>query len=172
MSMSTERQQQQQQQLQLLDLRYNDICGVQGAQALSTYLSQSSLEILHLEGNELGDEGTEALCKSTTSMSSSLSLRELYLGQNKIGPIGGRALARSLPTLLSRVKKLYLDGNDIGTVGAKAFIDVLEEAMTDNEKVLEKLYVDNNGIAKDEAIRLGAALNSATMIGSSAFYQE
>lgn len=152
--------------IHLLDLRYNDL-GPKGASILCNYLQQASClcRILHLEGNALQDEGTKRLLPETLIV----GLQELYLGHNDIGPDGAFALASILPKL-PQLTKLYMDGNHIGSPGANAFRMSLEA--TADTKVLEKLYVDNNGVGKEEAIALGAALNSATVIGSSAFYSD
>jgi len=152
--------------IHLLDLRYNDL-GCNGASILCSYLQNPSClcRILHLEGNALQDEGAKRLLPET----SMVGLQELYLGHNQIGPDGAFAIAEALPNL-PQLTKLYMDGNEIGSSGASAFRMALE-AMGE-AKVLEKLYVDNNGVGKEEAIALGAALNSATVIGSGAFFSD
>ena len=155
-------------QLHILDLRYNDL-GPKGALFLGkNYLTNTNCmcQILHLEGNALHDEGVQNLfhCGTTTS-----ALQELYLGQNGIGSMGANCIAENL-CYFRHLNKLYLDGNKIGSIGAKSFRMALE-AMGE-KKVLTSLYVDNNGIEKEEAIRLGKALNSATMIGTSAFFAD
>ena len=152
-------------QLETLDLRYNDVAA-SGAAALSVFLREScpSCRVLHLEGNQLQDDGVAALQVGP-------NLRELYLGQNRIGPVGARVLAANLYAL----QKLHLEGNRIGPEGAEYFIEALEKAQRETSPdrvVLEKLYVDNNGIGKDGSVRLGKALNSATIIGIGAFFQD
>jgi Ran GTPase-activating protein (RanGAP) involved in mRNA processing and transport len=89
------------------------------------------------------------------------------LGQNNIGPAGASILAKALHE--ANLKKLYLEGNNIGDAGAKAFYEALE---TMENKTLQKLFCDNNGISKDEAIRLGRSLGSATVIGDGGIFQE
>lgn len=153
-------------QLHTLDLRYNDL-GPEGASLLGKYYLTNSncmCQILHLEGNALYDEGVQNLFHSGTTKS---VLQELYMGQNHLGSTGAKCIAENL-CYFRHLKKLYLDGNQIGSDGAKAFRMALE-AMGE-KKVLTSLYVDNNGIDKEEAIRLGKSLNSATMIGTSAFF--
>ena len=136
---------------QVLDLRYNDL----GPTAPLDALYQT--DQLHLEGNPLGDAGAAALVVS--------ECRELYIGQCELGSDGAAALAAQLAG--SRLEKLYLEGNRIGNTGA----DVLRQALLAGGHVLEKLYVDNNGLSKENALALGAAVNSATVIGDAAFYQ-
>ena len=157
--------------LQVLDLRYNDFGDNESV--LKTLLkSCSRLEKLYLEGNRLGDTGVLALLESVkNSDCACCHLRELYLGQNDIGPEGASTLAQALVNdgPLSACEKLYLEGNCIGPSGAQTFRQVLLEHKDTIR--LQKLYVDNNQIGKQDSIALGAALNSATVIGDSAFSQ-
>lgn len=149
------------QPLTTVDLRYNDI-STKGAAALGKLLQEEdcSWAFLYLEGNALGDDGLAALSLG--------QLTELYLGQNKIGPEGAASLGQALATP-NRLKKLYLEGNQIGSAGAKALYEVLESLP---EKKLEKLFCDNNGISKEDSIRLGRSLNSATFIGDGGLFQQ
>ena len=141
--------------LQVLDIRYNDLNGTSAGTALALLQSEK----LHLEGNPLGDAGAAALCLGQRC-------RELYAGQCEIGPQGAAALAEKLSG--SALEKLYLEGNHIGNAGA----DALRQALIQGDHKVEKLYVDNNGLSKENAIALGAAVNSATVIGDAAFFQE
>jgi hypothetical protein len=140
------------QPLQVLDLRYNDLEG--SSPALSALRSEK----LHLEGNPLGDAGPHALQLK--------DCRELYLGQCQIGPAGAAALGRAFTG--SCLQTVFLEGNKIGDRGAIS----LREALEQGSHSMEKLYVDNNGLSKEHAIALGSALNSATVIGDAAFFQD
>jgi hypothetical protein len=160
-----------------LDLRYNDM-GPEGIQEIANSLQSNGAtanrcywQVLYLEGNQVGDDGAIALADALSNQATTLSsyLRELYLGQNDIGPVGATALAKCLAH--TRLRKLYLEGNRIGSEGAKAFIEALQ-AMDPKAKTLEKLYVDNNGIDKREAVLLGKSLNSATMMGDGGLFQD
>lgn len=152
-------------QLTTLDLRYNDL-GTEGAAALAELLQQEGCmwRSLFLEGNQLKDDGVTALVSTSAKLG---PITELYLGQNQIGPVGAASLAQALPD--SALQKLYLEGNQIGNAGALALTVVLEE--TANHR-LEKLYADMNGIGKEESIRLGRSLNSATFIGDGGLFQD
>lgn len=88
------------------------------------------------------------------------------MGQCQIGPQGAASLADKLAG--SILEKLYLEGNHIGDAGA----DTLRQALLRGKHKVEKLYVDNNGLSKENALALGAAVNSATVIGDAAFYQD
>ena len=183
----------------VLDLRYTDLT-VADASALSRVLQESVwLQKLYLEGNALGDEGIQALLvlskkdddhHDTTTRNTITTnvchLRELYLGQNDIGPTGALILARAVSPIHSQqslsssscvlhlpvLEKLYLEGNRMGNAGAQAFHKVLVTWPKNTAKCLQKLYVDNNGMDKQQAIALGAALNSATVIGEGGLFQD
>jgi Ran GTPase-activating protein (RanGAP) involved in mRNA processing and transport len=144
-----------------LDLRYNDI-GPAGIAAFLSPLAEeaatpTTLEILHLEGNCLGDVGVAHLA---TSLLSQIKLRELYLGANSIGPDGATALAEA--AVRSSLTKLYLEGNHIGPDGAAAFTRALLEQSS--SVVLKHLFVDNNDIGKEVSQALARALNGDSMV--------
>lgn len=152
--------------LDMVALRYNDI-GPGGAAVLSELiLGGCSWNILYMEGNPLGDEGAKAMAKSLAN------LKEVYLGQTRIGIEGAKALATEVLSSESRLQKLYLEGNDLQDEGARAFWELLETKTDPNQRKLERLYVDNNGIHKDNMLRLGKALNSITMVGVGLEYQQ
>jgi Ran GTPase-activating protein (RanGAP) involved in mRNA processing and transport len=147
--------------MKLLDLRYNDI-GSSGAASIADYLikNANNLTHLYLEGNQIGDDGASAL--AVAIQDPKLPLQELFLGGNQIGPLGASNLAHALVTNTS-LQKLYLEGNCIGPEGAAAFTSVLKRMGTDSH--LKHLYVDNNGIGKEETMKLARALNCETVIG-------
>jgi len=151
--------------LDMVALRYNDI-GPGGAAVLSELiLGGCSWNILYMEGNPLEDEGAKAMAKSLAN------LKEVYLGQTKIGIEGAKSLASEVLSSESRLQKLFLEGNDLQDEGARAFWELLETKDPSKRK-LERLYVDNNGIHKDNMLRLGKALNSITMVGVGLEYQQ
>jgi hypothetical protein len=165
-----------------LDLRYNNITG-QGMTALcqTGFPHCTKLAILHLEGNQIGDDGCAALAScmvlrrqrhhmddtttasTTPPTTTSCRLEQLYLGANRIGPVGATHLAAMLRCECSLLTKLYLEGNHIGGDGAAAFCQALEDT-ANNTSVLQNLYVDNNDIGKEGSQRLTKALNNATVI--------
>lgn len=148
--------------LRKLDMRYTEMAGP-GCRALCEGLTQQGkVTHLYLEGNNLGDEGAQALAEMLKQ--EGCSLQELFLGANKIGPEGAAALA-SILTTNKTISKIYLEGNNIGPVGADAFTKALKEC--DGNTGLKHLFVDNNEIGKEGSKRLAAALNSSTAIGDS-----
>lgn len=149
-----------------LDLRYNDLSGEAMTKLMPTLSSNDSkLDILHLEGNSLKHDGSKAI---GTILSKTKSLRELYLGGNSISADGAKSLAEGLGQNLS-VQKLYLEGNAIGDEGADAFRKVLIDQTENKSKVLKHLYVENNGMGKEAAMKLGRALNSENLVEGSLF---
>jgi hypothetical protein len=149
-----------------LDLRYNDLSGDDMA-TLEPILSvdHSKIEIIHLEGNTLKCNGAKAI---GSIFANTKSLKEMYLGANSIGVDGAKHLAEGLRNNLT-VEKLYLDGNFIGNDGADAFREVLLDQTGRKCKVLKHLYVENNGMDKDAAMKLGRALNPENLIDGSLF---
>lgn len=159
--------------LKVLDLRYNDL----GSHVIQKWASLSSssfhfpqkLQVLHLEGNQLGDEGLISLLncfENQEEKQKQNDLRELYLSHNSIGDRSIQVLASFLSSsLFPSLTKISLDKNCIGGNGAKALLEVLPSTK------MEKLNVDNNsGIPKELAIQLGKALKGVTTIADGAFF--
>ena len=148
--------------IRVLDLRYNDI-GPEGCSVLSRIVgNHGNIKILHLEGNQISDDGAAALGQALSSPLCAVT--ELYLGDNGIGPTGASSLAGAMGSS-SALVKLYLEGNQIGPKGAAVFSAALE-GLNDvvGERVFRNLYVDNNGIGKVDMKRLANAINSETTI--------
>eukprot|EP00567_Pseudictyota_dubia_P004861 CAMPEP_0197451288 /NCGR_PEP_ID=MMETSP1175-20131217/28337_1 /TAXON_ID=1003142 /ORGANISM="Triceratium dubium, Strain CCMP147" /LENGTH=343 /DNA_ID=CAMNT_0042983945 /DNA_START=25 /DNA_END=1056 /DNA_ORIENTATION=+ len=149
-----------------LDLRYNDMSGLDIKTLEPVLLSEESkIEILHLEGNMLRCDGAKSIA---SMLAKTKSLKEIYLGANGIGVEGATFLAEGLKNNAS-LEKLYLEGNSIGSEGADAFRVVLLDQTERKCKFLKHLYVDNNGMGKDAAMKLGRALNSENLIPGSLF---
>lgn len=151
--------------LTTLDLRYNDI-GAKGMEALCVGLKQTNVELLYVEGNQIGDDGAVALSELIKDENGATSLREVFLGANQVQSKGAVEMASSLKNN-KVVSKIYLEGNNIGLAGAEAFSSVLEEL--DGNTGLKNLFVDNNNIGKAGSQRLANALNSESAIGGSLF---
>jgi Ran GTPase-activating protein (RanGAP) involved in mRNA processing and transport len=152
-------------ELCILDLRYNDLSGEDMEKLENSLTKDCKVSVLYLEGNRLTCKGAEAIGRIIANNG---HLRELYLGSNGIGVDGARALAKGLEQS-SSLQKLYLEGNAIADEGALAFTNVLLSQSRTDTKVLQHLYVDNNGLGKDAATKLGRALNSEGLIGGSFF---
>jgi Ran GTPase-activating protein (RanGAP) involved in mRNA processing and transport len=153
--------------MSVLDLRYNDLTPDHISKVADFVIRnpKCSIQVLYLEGNSIQCRGCQAI---GDLLRHSTSLIELYLGANRIGVEGARALALGL-NKNATLRKLYLEGNMIGPEGADSFRTVLEEQSSKNCKMLQHLYVDNNGIGKVNSERLALALNSETAISGSFF---
>ena len=66
--------------------------GDEGAQALASVLSQTSIHTLHLEGNSIRDAGAQAIA----GVVSQTSINTLTVSYNRIGAAGAQALASVL----------------------------------------------------------------------------
>ncbi len=187
--------------LTTLDLRYNDLekssprrqNNHHGDEAdinkslkdlFCNYLPQSNIQVLHLEGNNLGrgNDDDDVIAALGNALSQpDIQIRELYLGSNKIQANGAKYIANGLK-LNHTVEKIYLEGNFIGDEGVEHFCTLLEGKKQTKKKViqeeeeeeeeggndhcteeenlnvLEKLWVENNGVGKDLMKRLGTAL--------------
>ena len=69
--------------------------GDEGAQALASVLSQTSIHTLHLEGNSIRDAGAQAIA----GVVSQTSINTLTVSYNRIGAAGAQALASVLTDL-------------------------------------------------------------------------
>ncbi len=88
-------------------------------------LQNSSLSVLKLGYNNLGDEGVTTLA---SGISTHAALTSLDLGFNNIGDVGCKALSSAILSTSRRGGKLhtlYLAGNSIGEEGARALAQVL-----------------------------------------------
>eukprot|EP00435_Cladocopium_sp_Y103_P051607 s276_g16.t1 len=83
------------------------------AEAMAT---NSVIDRLNLNGNNIGDAGAQALAES---LKINLSLKELDLRDNNIGAAGAQALAEALK-INATLRYLYLQDNNIGVAGAQA----------------------------------------------------
>jgi len=145
-----------------LDLRFNEI-GPEGTGALCRGLEANPTVLrLYLEGNKLGDAGATHVANLLKA--DDCPLVHLFLGANQIGPEGAAQLADALPTNKT-LTKLYLEGNSIREEGADAFVKALTCCQT--QTALKYLFCDNNDIGKEGSQRLAKALNSDTVIGDS-----
>ena len=112
-----------------LDLTGNAL-GSAGAAALATVLGRgalSTLEVLMLGRNDIGDQGLCALAPPLRRMQ---ALRELYLYSNKIGDEGVAALLANLgQAQLQQLETLNLARNLINDAGCTSLIAALDRAL-------------------------------------------
>jgi Leucine Rich repeat len=98
-------------------------CSLTG-DAISPIANNSTIDILFLINNRIGDTGAKALSQNNT-------ITRLHVCNNNIGPIGARALAQN-----KIIKYLHVGNNNIGNEGAVAF--------SQNKTFIELNVSDNN----------------------------
>eukprot|EP00428_Durinskia_dybowskii_P040454 CAMPEP_0170261976 /NCGR_PEP_ID=MMETSP0116_2-20130129/30870_1 /TAXON_ID=400756 /ORGANISM="Durinskia baltica, Strain CSIRO CS-38" /LENGTH=732 /DNA_ID=CAMNT_0010513043 /DNA_START=1 /DNA_END=2199 /DNA_ORIENTATION=+ len=142
--------------LRLLQLDHN-LLGDASVEALALALrhADSSLQTLELDYNQIGDRGARAL---GVSLQVNSCLRELHLLNNFIGPIGAKKLAEAL-SLNTTLRSLSLAGNRVGDIGAQAFAAALR---TNHD--LAMLSLSNNGIGDKGACSLAEAIEEGSRL--------
>eukprot|EP00435_Cladocopium_sp_Y103_P073598 s374_g44.t1 len=123
--------------------------GDAGAKVVAQALKHTATEELQLSGNEIGDDGAQAL---GDGLKENKSLVLLLLENNSIGDAGAQALGEGLKENRS-LEKLDLNSNSSGDAGAQA----LGESLKENRSLLE-LCLDNNRIGYAGAQALGEGL--------------
>jgi internalin A len=124
--------------LLLLNLNRNDI-GDTGAGTISKLTSLISLDLAH---NKIGDAGTEELSKLT-------NLYILDLANNQIRDTGAETISQ-----LTGLSFLNLANNKIGDTGAEAISKLSN---------LASLYLESNQIGKDGAVALSRLSNLTSL---------
>ena len=136
--------------MQTLDLSGKGI-GVQ-MEKFCTALSTgelSSLTILDLSDNRIGDEGMKAFSEAL-SRGVLASLTVLDLSDNRIGDEGMKAFSTALSSgALGSLVELWLHDNKISRDGMSAFA---QEIARGSLASLEDLYIHNNDAASDAVI--------------------
>jgi Ran GTPase-activating protein (RanGAP) involved in mRNA processing and transport len=136
---------------------WNNRIGPKGAGEIAKALmghnnATSTLQVLDLGGNGIGDEGAIYLA---LALEQNDTLQELLLQDNGIGDAGAKALARALRTNKT-LRTLYLHVNSIGAEGMCELIRALKgnkslktlEAYGNNAPVdLENQVLDEGGSA-------------------------
>ena len=172
--------------LTMLDLSNNNIICTKGVTLFQT-IHLSTLEVLNLSDNKVGDAGAVNLANSfsfkcklvgvnlsssgigdagATALARSLhrnyAMRKLDLHNNRISDAGTEALAKSLP--LNTLEELNLSSNSIGDAGAEALVKFI---FLGN---LRELSLANNNIGDNSAVLLGKALQFGFNIQRLALY--
>ncbi|XP_061133479.1 NACHT, LRR and PYD domains-containing protein 12-like isoform X1 [Syngnathus typhle] len=107
-------------------------------EALASVLSSSrTLRHLDLNGNDLSDDGLEALAAGLAKPQCTLQV--LWLERCNIGTRGCVSLAKALQSNPSHLQQLNLGDNDIGEEGKRA----LEEVQTDSRCSLKIEWLDD-----------------------------
>ncbi|KAL9965620.1 hypothetical protein ACROYT_G029447 [Oculina patagonica] len=141
--------------LTVLNLYSNNI-GDHGAAGLAEALqNNTSLTGLNLCFNNIGDHGAAGLAEA---LQNNTSLTELYLSVNNIGDHGATGLAEALQNNTS-LTVLYLSYNNIGDHGAAGLAEALQ-----NNTSLTVLYLSRNNIGDHGATGLAEALQNNTSL--------
>jgi len=112
--------------IKMLNFAHNEIWDPDDG---SFFASNSSLQLLNLEGNFIHDEGVEAIAKGMIRNVDNTNLKHLFLGWNGIGDEGAIQLARMFANN-SSLETLGLGENDITSVGARAILACLASNST------------------------------------------
>jgi len=126
--------------LQSLDLSGNDITSkgaTRGIAKVVQHLASSTLQLLHVEENELTSRGISAIMDSivasTHEGTQPCTLVELKLGTNQCGVSGIRAILHAAQVLTPTLKCLNVDGNMIPEAQVRALHDTFGDVLRDLE---------------------------------------
>lgn len=111
--------------LRMLNFAHNEIWDPDDG---SFFASNTTLELINLEGNFIHDEGIEAIAKGMAGNQGCV-LHSLFLGWNGIGDEGCMQIATMLETNRS-LMTLGLGENDITSSGARALLSSLAQNRT------------------------------------------
>jgi hypothetical protein len=126
------------------------IVDYEGAVAISEALkTNSTLQVIDLEENEIGDKGATAFAKA---LKTNTSLQEINLNDNRIGDEGAIAISEALKTN-STLRKINLGHNEIGVESAIAIAEALKTNST-----LREIDLAGNKIGDKGAIIIAEAL--------------
>ncbi|CAK0840109.1 unnamed protein product [Prorocentrum cordatum] len=145
-------------QLQLQSIRAIEInkCGLNGKQAEALgqcLIGCSSLEVLSVTTNPVGDVGGAAMLKNLSEMSSLSQLRVLRLAGSELGLEAAGALSRLLPQLRG-LEVLRLSGNKgFGDAGGEAICRALDAPFP-----LRELVLGTCGLGAAAAVALAKSL--------------
>lgn len=152
-----------QKQLEHLKLRDASL-GVDGAVAVVKALVNSKIELvsLDLSGNELADEGFEAIAPLLKSQS---SLKVLRLDENEVTSEGLAAFVAAVGDSLPALEELSLCGNEITAKGAIAVVEKLVPSKTHLLRLeLDSNMISDKGVAHITAVL--ARLGKSDVLGS------
>lgn len=133
-----------------------------GAEGGEPWPDMPRIASLKVGGNELGDEGAEAVAQALLlpERGRPSSLLTLDLGFNDVGDAGAEALARSLRHNAT-LRTLYLSGNQIGAAGCRALADALSQRAS---SIMVLHLTGNADIGPEGGSALGQALRRNTTL--------
>ena len=116
---------------------------------VGNFVRSSSLSVLDLRSNALGDQGGVALALALAEMGASSALTELNLRNNSLGPETGSAMADALAVNAS-LRVLVLANNNLGPAGGAAIAQALRKQ--ECNVPLSSLNMAYNGLDSHGAI--------------------
>lgn len=123
-------------------LRNCDISDL-GALEISEFLTRGLYE-LDLSGNEIGDEGVNAITQAMIVMGASCKTKYLDLRENKIGDEGAISLSLAMAST-DCLQQLNLSKNEIGNAGCELLAHVLSKKTSLKRLILHSNQVDEQG---------------------------
>ena len=117
--------------------------------------NDGTFRVLHLNNNEIGDDGVTALAHA---LEGDMTLQRLYLSNNQIRAKGVTALAHALEGNTT-LQVLHLGSNQISDKGVTALAPALKGNTT-----LQRLYLYNNKIGEKGVTALAHALKGNTTL--------
>mmetsp|Transcript_14204 Transcript_14204/g.21897 ORF Transcript_14204/g.21897 Transcript_14204/m.21897 type:complete len:346 (-) Transcript_14204:97-1134(-) len=115
----------------------------EGALEVTEFLIKE-LNELDLSGNEIGDEGVNALTQAMIVMGESCKLKCLNLRENEIGDEGAISLSLAMAST-SCLQELNLSDNEIGNEGCELLAHVLSKKSSMKRLILHSNRIDEQG---------------------------
>ena len=140
--------------LTYLSLKCSDISCSAIALAQALRLNRT-LTHLDLSGNDIGDLGTEVICKA---LQSNHVMTHLILGGNIIGYSGAVALAEALKSPATQLSYLHLDESHISPLGVEILAVALQTNGSLTHLSLAHLSISWSATALAEALQLNRTL--------------
>jgi hypothetical protein len=137
--------------IEVLELSFNSISSKSVEHMINSLWSYTSLQILSLDNNKVGDEGARLLARVLPT----LLLEELNVGFNEIGNEGVTELIKAVVSN-STLRVLMLSGNAITTEGAREVAFMLS-----HNTELQTLYLDHMSIGQAGERYISAAVASS-----------
>ena len=107
------------------------------------FKTNHTLQVLHISGNPIGDEGIEAIARTLNNA----MISELYIWECSITGAGAKALVTGL-IHNHTIKLLGVEENDITPDGAIAILEVAVANGVCQEVIIDEQYKGNSNVEK------------------------
>ncbi|CAM9864203.1 unnamed protein product [Chrysoparadoxa australica] len=135
--------------MELLELGFNHITPVGVERLMNSLWGYTSLRVLRLDNNKIGDRGVAQV----STVLPMLSLELLDLGFNQLGTAGVIAIMKALLQSLT-LRSLTLSGNSLDNEAAKAIAYTIGQPMCS----LHTLYLDHTSLQRAGEKQIAAGL--------------